>query len=290
MNRTSQTITLLDGRTLGFAEYGDPKGKPIFFFHGWPSSRLQPKIVHEAAKKTHVRLISLDRPGYGLSTYKKDRTILDWVGDVTELANYLKIKKFAVDGVSGGGPYAAAVAYKIPQRLTNVAIVVGLGPTWVPGILEGMSLNAKLGWGNYAKYPWLRFLAGLYYYITAKYLPLVFLGGVFLTRSKADKETAYQWMIQSRKNFLVNNKEIFRQGLFGPMLDLYLYTKDWKFNLKDIRAKVYLFYGDADRNVSLAMGKYYHKHIPKSTLTIYANEGHLSAITHVEEIFKTLVS
>lgn len=88
----------------------------------------------------------------------------------------------------------------------------------------------------------------------------------------------------------MNHKETFRQGLKGPMLDLDLYTKDWGFDLKDIKADVYLYYGDADKNVSLNMGKYYYELIPNSSLTVYSNEGHLSAITHQEEMLEELAS
>jgi pimeloyl-ACP methyl ester carboxylesterase len=284
----NETITLQDGRTLGYAEYGDHKGKPVIYFHGWPSSRLQSKLADKKAKRKHVRLIAVDRPGFGLSTYQEGRTMLDWPDDVATLADALHIKKFAVLGVSGGGPYAAAVAYKIPNRLTKVGIAVGLGPTWIPGSLDGISLTARFEWGNYARYPWLRFLAGFYYFIAARYLPLLFYANGFLTRSKADKQASYQLVRDHKKHAFVNHKETFRQGRKGPTLDLYLYTKDWGFDLQDITANVYLYYGDADKNVSLNMGKYYHEQISKSTLTIYPNEGHLSAITHQEEMLEQL--
>src|SRR3989344_8459465 len=109
MNSASENCTfkLRDGRILGYAEYGDPEGKPVFFFHGWPGARFSGKETDEAGKKSGVRIISTDRPGIGLSTYKKDRKLLDWPDDVAQLADYLKIKKFSLMGVSGGGPYAA---------------------------------------------------------------------------------------------------------------------------------------------------------------------------------------
>src|SRR4051794_27325018 len=106
----NQTIILQDGRKLGYAEYGDLEGKPLFYFHGWPVSRLSGKSWDKAAKKLKVRFIAIDRPGIGLSDYKKDRKLLDWDSDVTELADQLKIKKISVLGQSGGGPYAAVCA------------------------------------------------------------------------------------------------------------------------------------------------------------------------------------
>lgn len=68
---SNNKIRLKDERDLGYAEYGDPKGKPAFFFHGWPVSRLSGGLAHKASKKLGIRVISPDRPGYGLSDFKK---------------------------------------------------------------------------------------------------------------------------------------------------------------------------------------------------------------------------
>jgi len=76
-DKTSQTIKLKDGRNLGYSEYGDPSGKPIFEFHGNPSSRLGSILFDEAARKLGIRIIGIDRPGMGLSDYKPGRKLLD---------------------------------------------------------------------------------------------------------------------------------------------------------------------------------------------------------------------
>ena len=68
---------LKNGRKLGYSEYGDTKGKPIFYFHGWPTSRLQAQVNDEIAKKLQIRIISIDRPGIGLSELQKNITLLN---------------------------------------------------------------------------------------------------------------------------------------------------------------------------------------------------------------------
>ena len=105
-DRTNQTITLKNGRTLGYAEYGDPEGKPVFYFHGFPTSRLDwPLCDHEGiTSELGIRIIAIDRPGTGLSAFKRHREILDWPDDVVELADALGIERFGVLGISGGGP------------------------------------------------------------------------------------------------------------------------------------------------------------------------------------------
>jgi len=123
-----QTIILKDRRKLGYAEFGLPEGKPIFYFHGHGSSRLEPRMYDFDEKKFNIRLISIDRPGRGLSDFKEKRTILDWPDDVIELADHLNIQNFSILGGSGGCAYALACTIKIPERLINCGIVSGLGP------------------------------------------------------------------------------------------------------------------------------------------------------------------
>ena len=132
-NPTEQRVILKDGRTLGFAEYGDPKGEPAIEFHGCPGSRLEAWNYDEAGKKLGARVIGVDRPGFGMSTYVKGYRIVDWPADVIEVANALGLKRFAVAGISSGSPYALACARFIPERLKRCAVVSGLPPLTVKG-------------------------------------------------------------------------------------------------------------------------------------------------------------
>ena len=72
-DRTDQTIKLKDGRMLGYAEYGAPEGKPVFYFHGFPGSRLDWPISDsdDSATQLNARIIAVDRPGMGLSDFKR---------------------------------------------------------------------------------------------------------------------------------------------------------------------------------------------------------------------------
>lgn len=280
----NQTIKLKDGRALGYAEYGDPHGKPVFFLHGWPSSRMHAENMAEAAKKLKIRLIAPDRPGMGLSTYEPDRTLLDYPDDILELADQLKIKKFAVVGVSGGGPYAAVCAYKIPERITKAGIVVGLGPTYVKGLLKGLALGSWLGWRFYSYSSVIRYLSAWITIFPLKYFPNLVTQGFW---AKEDQKMITPEM---KKSMLKKREEAYRQGVQGQALDLKLYTHKWGFDVSKIKAKFHLWYGETDKNVTLAMARYYHQQIPNSELTIYPGEGHLCQITHAKEILKTLIS
>jgi pimeloyl-ACP methyl ester carboxylesterase len=117
------TISLRDGRRLAILEGGKSDGVPIFHFHGNGSSRLEVLAVQSAAELLGVRLMSLDRPGIGGSDERRGYRLLDWPDDVVEVADQLGIERFAVEGFSGGAPFALVCAYKIPHRLTACGLI-----------------------------------------------------------------------------------------------------------------------------------------------------------------------
>lgn len=278
---------LKDGRKLGYIEYGDPKGKPVFFFHGWPGSRYSGKETDKAAKNIGVRVISTDRPGIGLSDYKESRKLLDWPDDVVELADYLKIKKFSVVGVSGGGPYVAVCGYKIPSRIIKAGIVVGLAPVNVKGNLDGMSFQGRIAWANYHRFPMLQMLASLGAAIEFRYFPKF--GSLIVFPTKQDREL-YNNAVKNKAGEESGVKEAFRQGIKGPTTELRVYTDDWGFKVEDIKSKVYLWYGAKDKCVSLNMAKYYKSQIPNSELFIDPEGVHLSRYNFEDRILKTLTN
>ena len=100
----TRVMNLPDGRELAWMETGEPRGYPVFMFHGTPGSRLSLSFDARAIEASGVRLIAPDRPGYGHSSFHRGRTLADWASDVSTLADHLKIAKFAVSGFSGGGP------------------------------------------------------------------------------------------------------------------------------------------------------------------------------------------
>ncbi len=113
ISKTEQTITLKDGRKLGFAEWGDADGKPVFHFNGACGSRMERPADESVLAGVHY--ISTDRPGHGLSDFQPGRKLLDWPDDVTQLADYLGIDKFYALGYSRAGhmSWPAPINYRI---------------------------------------------------------------------------------------------------------------------------------------------------------------------------------
>jgi pimeloyl-ACP methyl ester carboxylesterase len=117
---TDHTLLLPDGRTTGYADYGSGDGTAVLWCHGGPGSRLEPAALAPTAAEAGLRIIGIDRPGYGLSSPNPGRTIADWVPDGLAVADALGIDRFVTVGCSTGGAYALALAALAPERVLGV--------------------------------------------------------------------------------------------------------------------------------------------------------------------------
>lgn len=285
----NQQISLRDGRALGFAEFGDPAGKPIFYFHGFPGSRLEAQVATDLASRHKARVIAVDRPGYGLSDVKPGRSIGDWSADVLELADTLGLERFTVLGVSGGGPYAAACALKIPERLVSVGIVSGMGP---PEALHAPGTMARLN--RLALFlarhsPALIGMACAGIASSIRRRPERFVSRLTRLVSSVDKEILGHK--EFREVLCRSFQEAVRLGSRGPASDLVLYARPWDFRLQDISMQVNLWHGELDMIVPPAMSRFQQSAIPNCRATYFRQEGHFSVImNHMKEIFDVLTS
>ena len=114
-----ETVTI-DGRVVCFADYGPGDSLPVLWCHAGPGSRFEPAPLVDDATAAGLRLIGIDRPGYGMSTPMPGRTIAGWVGDALAVADSVGIERFAVVGESTGGAYALALAAGAPERVLGV--------------------------------------------------------------------------------------------------------------------------------------------------------------------------
>lgn len=277
-----QTLPLRDGRNLGFAIYGDPNGKPEFFLHGLPGSRLGARIADKVTARLGIRVIALDRPGFGLSDFKPGRTIADWPDDLVEAADILGADRFAVIGLSGGSPYAAACAFSIPHRLTSVAIVSGMSPLNTPAATDSMRRSARTFFALAPRLPWITRPAMWWIGRQARHNPGRLLDKISARLPPADK--AILARPEVRQNFLDDLAEAFRQGSRGSAWGLSLLARPWGFSLEEIKMEVHIWHGEADLTVSPSMGRHLARAIPKSRARFYPGEGHTLALNRMEEI------
>jgi pimeloyl-ACP methyl ester carboxylesterase len=281
--RLGETLRVEDGRLLGYATYGDPAGRPVFYFHGFPGSRLEAQLADPVAARMGIRLIALDRPGFGLSDFKPRRTISEWPDDVVRLADALRIDRFATVGVSGGGPYAAACALRIPQRLTTVSIVCGLAPLDTPGATHRMIRNNHWIFFLGRRLPWLAKISLRRIAYQVRRDPWAILRRHIAALPDPDRAVFARPEVKTTITDTVI--EAFRGGSRGAICELLLYTRPWGFLLGEIATRVSLWHGEQDVSVPPAMGQYQARTIPNCCATFYPGEGHFSlVINHMEEI------
>lgn len=279
-------LRLEDGRFLGYAEYGDNAGKPVLYFPGTPSSRLL-HPPEEPATLHGVRVIVVERPGYGFSDFQKGRKLLDWPADVISFANAFSIDRFAVIGVSGGGPYAAACAYKLPARVTKAAIVSGVGPTDLTGSTKEMPRIRRAGAAVAKNAPWL-LRAILWLVANPHRNPERFFQKMALGNSPVDQEILARPEIKAM--LIENYLESTRSGVQGFAQDSIILSNPWGFRPEDISIPVYLWHGEEDANVSSSAARYLARSIPNCQANFLPQEGHWLILRHWEEILMSILS
>jgi pimeloyl-ACP methyl ester carboxylesterase len=278
----NRTIALPDGRLLGFAEWGDPGGPPVLYFHGTPASRLDPVCFPDAPKEAGVRLISIDRPGMGLSTFQRHRRIAQWPADVTALADRLRLERFGVAGWSGGGPYVFACAATLADRLTGAVSVAGVGPIDRPGAMNGMNpQEARLTRLCLKAPPIARLVLGTVLRLS-RAKPDQALKSFRESVGDSDRRAIDAMPDEGRRmGWFIESG---RQGARGPVHD-YRALAEWGFDLGQVQTPVSVWQGDADQLVPMGHAEDLVARAPGATLHRCPGEGHLAMVTHAAEIF-----
>jgi pimeloyl-ACP methyl ester carboxylesterase len=291
-NATEQRLTLKDGRTLGFAEYGDPKGEPMLEFHGCPSSRIEARNYDEAGKKLGARVLGIDRPGFGISTYVKGYRIVDWPADVIEFADALGLKRFVVAGISSGSPYALACARFIPERLKGCAVVSGVPPL----VVKGEKLDASQFLGS-EELILARLAKSVPFVARAilRYIVWQIRKDPVAAMQKVKGLTASDHEVLKRpevgQHFVAMIVEACRNGVRGPVDSVALEVRDWGFSLSDITMQVNIWHGELASMAFPAGAKYVASKLRNPNLHILANAGHGSlVIERAEDVLRELLA
>jgi pimeloyl-ACP methyl ester carboxylesterase len=283
----TERIQLSDGRSLAYVEYGDREGIPVMFFHGTPGSRLFHHPNGSIASRLGARIIAIDRPGFGRSDPDPDRTLTDWPADVTAVADRLGIEEFAVAGFSGGGPYVAACAAGIPDRVSAATIVGGLGPVETPNGTAGMGLPLRLMLVIARRAPWLL-------------RPFLWLAGpgrdpegtVEQEAEQApDPDRAVLERPEVRSILVADFAEATYTSTRGMARDAKLFARPWGFDLGTITTRIHLWHGAEDGNVPIQMGRYMAEQLPNCRPKFLLDEAHYSLFfNHWREILAVLLA
>jgi pimeloyl-ACP methyl ester carboxylesterase len=280
--RVDERIALPDGRWLAFAEFGDPDGWPVMFFHGTPGYRGNPWATDAQFRRAGVRLIAPDRPGVGRSTPQPGRRLLDWPDDVRHLADTLGLDQFAVVGFSNGGPHAAACAYKLHPRLHGTALVAPIPPLDQPDTLRRLGLPT-------------------WYYPLARRAPwaLRTIYAALAALARRNPQRAERIMLSGASD---PDRHLFAQpelaGRFGADLagassrgvadDERQMPRPWGFELADVHSPVHLWLGEKDRLVPADVWLDRSSSFPICDTTVVPNTGHFLIADHMLEIVSKL--
>jgi pimeloyl-ACP methyl ester carboxylesterase len=281
-----------NGRTLTFAEWGDHEGFPVFHLHGTPGSRLLRHFDESEYAAVGARVITYDRPGYGGSDRSPGRDVVDCVDDVAAIADVLGLERFAVTGGSGGGPHSLAVAARLADRVTRAACEVGIVPYGMPHFdwFEGMDpLNVReFGWALAGE----QVLAG----------ELEREAGELLERIAADPAQVLgdDWRLsdadrvelaraERHEIFRQGFAEAFRNGVWGWVDDDLCFTREWGFDLAEIRVPTRVVYGLTDVLVPRQHGEWLGRNVPNAEVVIEEESGHLPDPAVISERYGWLV-
>lgn len=273
-----------DGRTLAVRDLGHPEDPVVLFHPGFMASRLT------ARPAARVRIITIDRPGVGGSSSLPGRHLLDWPRDVEAVVDQLAVERFGVLGHSAGGPYAAACACGLGERVTALGIACGFAPFDRPDSTAGMNQRMAKAVPALRRAPWLARLV-------TQQLP---------RRYRRDPARAFEQQFgrdlpasdraaladpDAMRSLLDSAVESTRQGASGLATEMrILFSWPWGFSPREITTPTTLWYGADDTLTPPAAGEFLHGEIAGSRLTVFPAEGHMAAFTHWDQIVSSVVA
>ena len=287
-SESQSTLTLKDGRKLAFAEVGEKQGRPVLLLTGTGTGRSQAYWFDAAARKAGVRLIVTDRPGYGHSDPHPDLTFLKHVDDVVELLDHLGLPRVTVAGMSGGGGYALACGYRIPERVERVLMVCGMVPA-PPEVYRKMTGSVRMLFWLARRMPRL-----------ATWLFNRMQGGGNDPDGDAVKRKLKQLPEADRRVLLSSGvlelcygapaRDALRQGMGMFVYELALYGRPLGFELSQVRVPVRVWHGLLDANVVIDIARYVASTVPGATLTIEPECAHLFGFANPDGLIQQAIA
>lgn len=290
MQPSFQEIKLRHGGTVAVAEYGSKGGAPIFFCHGWPSSRTMAELTDAAARELNLRIISPDRPGIRNSSLQPERKLLDWPPLLAELADKMGIGEFRMLGISGGVPYTLAAAWALPERVRAIAAVSGAPP--LAEMTDRSGLLALYRWLLFF-YPRHRELLRLSFHAVRPFLslkvPIRFRPLLLKLLQPCDARVMRD--IAAFEACFESQRQAWRASADGLMADAEIYAQPWGFRLEEIRVPVRLWHGKKDRSFHWSLAQSLGERLPHCRQHLVESEGHYSLpIRRMREILDDLRS
>ena len=292
----SDFVELADGRRFGIAEYGTEGGLPVLALHGAPASRLMFDVADGPAKRLGLRLYCPERPGYGITSADRGATLQSRAEELAGIADKLGLQRFAVLGVSGGGPYAVALAALLGSRISGVALVSPMGP--IAQFIEAQGRGeigqefGKMGRGHrmfFIDLPRHRHLLKAQSVVSArafKAAPQMFAKLFARILSPGDRRILAQPAV--RESQVRMTLEALRHGVDGGMSDLDIFSKPWPVDFSNIDVPAIIWQGREDRVVPVPVTLWLSRLIKECRLVELEGAGHFWVYDHVGDVLQAL--
>ena len=292
---SGELVPLADGRHLEVWSGGDPAGHLLLFLPGCPDSRLVALPGDGAARRLGLRLVSVNRPGYGRSD-PHDSDHLSVADDLVAVADAVGASRFSVLGMSLGGGYALATAARHPTRVRSVGVVAAPGPLpamdppWhrddlddaQRGFLRRLAATDVTGAVTLMRPDFARFVEQVRpsdpddAALVARFLALLPPTDAAILAARPVAEVARQT----------------REALTCPggyLRDAAVTFRHWRFDLGAVRCPVSLWYGGLDANAPERHGRWLAERLPDATLRVFPTATHLGTLhAHWEDVLSAL--
>jgi pimeloyl-ACP methyl ester carboxylesterase len=276
------TMALGDGRVLAYTDLGVADGPLVFYFHGAPSSRLDLVPFDRAFTDQGVRIVSPDRPGYGGSSPQPGRELHDWPTDVAALANHLGRNRFAVMGLSSGGPYVVACAALLPERVAAAAVIAGVTDVSWPGYFNDYGqvwIDIMRAGGEAKAKQWCD-----------EHLGPDGSGLMEHDLHMCPADEAFLADPEVGPALLASMQEAFRQGTGGFAQDLTIENQPWTFDPTSITVPVRVLHGEDDSLLPLGHSRHTAEVIAGAVLDLLPEHGHVSILRELPRVVDELVA
>jgi pimeloyl-ACP methyl ester carboxylesterase len=287
----AQILPLADGREFAYYEYGDPAGVPVVYITGTPASGLAGALYDDAARAHRVRVISVDKPGYGRSSFDPARSLRRHADDIAALADHLGLDRFAVIGESGGGPHALAVGRYLPERLTMAIVLAGLGPATERWVVEGMRKDNRRLLTLAQRAPWVLSIPIALMARQMSTPERVAKAALRQQKKSPEADRRYWREHPERAAFMyAATADAFRQGSRAARQELVLLARPWGFGLDEVKAPTHVWHGTEDVNVPIATATRVCEQLPDCTSHIVPGKGHAVSMYETDAIMATVAA
>jgi pimeloyl-ACP methyl ester carboxylesterase len=274
------TSTCSDGRTVSWAEFGDPSGIPVLFLHGTPGSRLNPAVLDGMYARMGIRIIAPDRAGCGRSDPLPGRRVLDAAADLVVVLDVLGVRSCFVVGGSGGGPHALGLGVAAPARVRAIGVLVGAAPLLSEEIRGQVALNQEV-----------MALLGQPEALNAKLsaaADVLINQGMSALAPDATESDKAMWASRAESMSQMVAASVER-GVSGWAEDYQaIWGRPWGFEPSQVKVPVVWAHGDADHNVPLAAARRLASQLPDCRLITWADVGHAPGPDLFAEFFAAL--